>query len=168
MLAFGNIIVELLQICFCRLQILSFSPPCIEHHAVSLVVVDKLVIGGDEPKSIGHSKESEMRSMRIEEVLTESELFVRQAQLRQERGGDVLLTSNNIYALRFSNSSSCQNERNTIAVDVKIANMRGIAPEMVGNKDNERILPFGQRSEVAKKISDNTISVGKGVEPLIT
>ena len=167
MLAFSNIIVEFLQISFCRPQVLPFAPPSVEHHAVSLVVVDKLVIGGDEAESIGHSKESEMRSMRIEEILTEGELFVRQAQLCQKRGGDVLLTSNNIYALRFSNSSSCQNERNTIAVDVKIANMRGIAPEMVGNKDNERILPCRQRSEVAKKISDNTISVGKGIEALV-
>ena len=134
---------------------------------MSLVVVDKLVIGGDKPKSIGHSKESEMRSMRIEEVLTESELFVRQAQLRQQRGGNILLTSNHIYALWLSNCATGQNERNTIAIDVKIANMRGLAPEMVGNKDNERILPCGQRSEVAKKISDTTISVGKGIEALV-
>lgn len=117
-----------------------------------------------------HPREGEVGKMGgrgVQQVFAEGELGVRQAQLGQEGGGQVVLGTIGVDAAGTGHGSTGKDEGNTVTLFVKVAQRLGVCALVVGNQDDKRALPLGQAAELADEVAHATVGIGEGIAAVV-
>ena len=103
----------------------------------------------------------------VQQVFAEGELSVRQAQLAQQGGGQVVLGTVGVDAAGTGHGSTGKDEGNTVTLFVKVAQRLGVGALVVGNQDDKRALPLGQAAELADEVAHATVGIGEGIAAVV-
>lgn len=129
------------------------------------IVLNVLARVGDKSESVAEGVESIVANGGVEYVFAESELVGVDAQLVEQGGGEVGLTTQCLDETGFADGAARPEHRNAVTQNLVILNALGVVGKgVIGHSDDEEVVPCWCVFQSVDETADATIGIGNTVQ----